>query len=145
MTWWIWMVVGLILAALEVVTPGGLVLIFFGAGAVVAGLLSVAGVASLGVQLLVFALVSVVSLLLLRKPIQSRLHLRGPAEPVDELAGEEAMVSQAIAPGDHGKVELRGATWSAKNVGSRALVAGERCRVMSVHGVLLHVGPAERS
>ena len=38
-----------------------------------------------------------------------------------------------------GKVELRGAGWSAKNTGDRLLERGERCRVVRVDGLLLWV------
>jgi membrane protein implicated in regulation of membrane protease activity len=146
MTWWIWMAVGLVLAAMEVVTPGGLVLVFFGAGAVVAGLLALTGLApSLGLQLLVFAVISVVSLLLLRKPIQARLQPRARTQEVDALPGETARTEGPIAPGAYGRVELRGTTWTARNVGARPLVAGERCRVATVQGLELHVTSQEPS
>ena len=37
MGWWIWILVGLGLLAVEVIVPGGIILLFFGAAAIVVG------------------------------------------------------------------------------------------------------------
>ena len=39
MTGWMWIAMGLVLAAIELATPGGFFIIFFGVGAVGVGLL----------------------------------------------------------------------------------------------------------
>ena len=43
MTWWLWEVLGLALAAIELATPGGFFVIFFGISAIVIGALVLAG------------------------------------------------------------------------------------------------------
>ena len=40
-----------------------------------------------------------------------------------------------------GQVELRGTPWRARNVSTRALVAGERCRVLRVDGLTVELAP----
>ncbi len=66
--WWAWTVAGIVLAVLEVLAPG-YVLLGFAVGAVVIGVLLWAGVlgGSLPVLLLVFAVVSLLVWLVLRK------------------------------------------------------------------------------
>ncbi len=69
MLWWHWLVIGLILVALEMAASGGFYVIFFGIAALaIAGLhvLDVAG--PVWVQLLLFSLISVGSLLFFRTP-----------------------------------------------------------------------------
>ena len=43
MQWWLWILVGLALLAVEVVVPGGIILLFFGAAAIILGILTVIG------------------------------------------------------------------------------------------------------
>ena len=55
MSWWIWIVVGLACCAAELLTPGGIVMIFFGAAALVVGLMTAAGLGGpFWLQILVF-------------------------------------------------------------------------------------------
>jgi membrane protein implicated in regulation of membrane protease activity len=61
--------------------------------------------------------------------------------PVDQLVGEVGVVLTAMAPGDVGKVELRGSAWNARNVSDGVLGAGVRSRVLRVDGLTLMVGP----
>ena len=39
MDWWIWILFGLLLLLVELVTPGGFYILFFGIGAVIVGIL----------------------------------------------------------------------------------------------------------
>jgi inner membrane protein len=65
--WWAWVAVGIGLAILEVLAPG-FIFIGFAIGAVLVGLLMLVGLAlSLAWALVVFALASVVSWVVLRK------------------------------------------------------------------------------
>ena len=66
--WWVWVVGGIILAVLELLAPA-FVLLGFAIGAVATGLLIAVGLigASLPVLLLVFAVVSLLSWVALRK------------------------------------------------------------------------------
>jgi membrane protein implicated in regulation of membrane protease activity len=138
MTWWFWIVFGLGLCALELATPGGIVIVFFGIAALVVGLLALAGAAGQAwVQWLLFPIFALVSLRLFRQPIMNRLGIGGERSDVDTLVGEIAIVAEAMPPGGHGRAELRGTTWSAKNVDSILLASGQRCRVVAVQGLML--------
>ena len=70
MLWWHWAVLGLLLAAAELLTPGGFFVIFFGLGGLVVAVLAAMGLAEpLWLQILLFSVFSVASLLLFRNPL----------------------------------------------------------------------------
>jgi membrane protein implicated in regulation of membrane protease activity len=140
--WWHWLVLGLLLVLAEMASAGGFYIIFFGVGAVVVGLLSRMGLAGPGwVQLLLFAGVSVVGLLLFRSRLLSWFQLDPQLPPVDALVGEIGHVSEELAPGAVGRVELRGSAWSARNASAVPMSPGARCRVVRVDGLMLFVEP----
>jgi membrane protein implicated in regulation of membrane protease activity len=137
MTWWIWVLLGLALLALEVVTPGTLFMLFFGVGA-----LCVAGLSALGVgaafQWIAFAAISLALVGFVRGRLQDRL--RAPASgPIDSLVGEEVVLLTDLPAGGEAKAELRGSPWSARAASGIPLAKGQRCKVERVEGVVLHV------
>jgi membrane protein implicated in regulation of membrane protease activity len=141
MTWWLWIALGLVLAAIELATPGGIFIIFFGIGALVVGALALTGVVTeTWMQWLLFPIVAVVSLRLFRQPLLGRLRARG-GDDVDSLVGEVATPASDIAPGGHGRAELRGSTWHVRNVAAVAVATGQRCRVVGVQGLMLDIRP----
>jgi membrane protein implicated in regulation of membrane protease activity len=138
MIWWYWIVLGLTLAAIELATPGGFYVIFFAIGALAVGALRLAGVVqSAWVEWLLFPIFALVTLRLFRQPLLGRMRINERPDLVDALVGEVATAIGDIAPGQHGRAELRGSGWSARNVDTRTLIAGQRCRVVAVHGLML--------
>jgi hypothetical protein len=138
MAWWIWVLGGLALLVVEVTTPGGFFAVFFGLGAILVGAARAAGWSGPAwMEWLLFTLLSVVSLLLFRRPLMRRFNLSNGGRPVDRLEGEVAIVVDDVAPGAVGKAELRGTTWSARTTGGLALARGQRCRVERVEGLTL--------
>jgi inner membrane protein len=138
MTWWFWIILGLVLCAIELATPGGFVIVFFGAGAMVVGLLALVGAAGPAwVQWLLFPILALISLRLFRRPMMDQLGVGSDRRDTDALVGELAVPGETIEPGGHGRAELRGTTWSARNVDVSALAAGQRCRVVAVQGLML--------
>ncbi|QQR75899.1 MAG: NfeD family protein [Holophagales bacterium] len=143
MPFWLWLILGLVLLAGELLTPGGFFIVFFGVGALVVGLLGLAGVVMpLWLQGVAFSAVSVLALLLFRKPLLGRFS-PPPARKVDPLVGEEAVTLEEIGAGRLGKVELRGTPWNARATNGRALAKGVRVRVERVEGLTVFVGRAE--
>ncbi len=140
--WWHWLVIGLLLVLAELATPGGFFVIFFGVAALIVGALSGLGVGGpMWVQLLMFSVLSVVSLLLFRTRLLKSMQVDPQAPAVDSLIGEIGLLEGAIAPGQIGKIEVRGSAWSARNATSAELPRGMRCRVVRVNGLLLEVEP----
>jgi membrane protein implicated in regulation of membrane protease activity len=138
MAWWIWVLGGLILLVLEVATPGGFFAVFFGAGAILVGVLKALGWdGPAWAEWLVFTILSLVALGLFRKPLMRRFNLSGGKKTVDRMEGERALVTEEVAPGGVGKAEMRGTSWTARTAGESVLAKGQRCRVERVEGLTL--------
>ena len=140
---WTWIILGLGLFLLEILTPGGFYMVFFAAGAVAAGLVSLLAPAMPPwVQILTFVAVSLVSLLLFRKKLVERFQVpAGKSAGSDGLAGESAQPVGDIGPGAVGRAELRGTTWNAKNGTDEKIKKGQRCRVEKVEGLTVWLRP----
>ena len=145
MIWWYWILVGLVLAAIELATPGGFFVIFFALAAVIVGLLELAGLLDAdALQWALFSILAIASLALFRKPLLEWMDRGRTDDAVDSLVGELATAADAIASGQHGRAELRGTMWTARNVDPLTVTAGERCRVVAVRGLEIDIRP-ERS
>ena len=145
MIWWYWILLGLVLAAIELATPGGFFFIFFAVSAVLVGLLDLAGILEAdALQWAIFSIISIGCLAFFRKPLLERMNRGEAHEAVDSLVGELATAVDAIPPGQHGRAELRGTKWTVRNVDALTIAAGERCRVVAVRGLELDIRP-ERS
>ncbi len=135
MVWWLWVLLGIGLLVVEMLTPGGLFALFFGVGALATAIASGAG-ASPAWQWVLFTAISLVLLATLRGKLQARLSGR-TQPPVDSLVGEEAVLLEDLPAGGVGKAELRGVPWSARLSAGGPLPAGRRCRVERVDGLTL--------
>lgn len=142
MTWWAWVLVGLGLLGLEVLTPGGFFVLFFGLAALVVGALAGLGLTGPAwLQWLLFSVLAVGSLVLFRKRLVARLRASGGAVMTGGLIGDVAILLDDLAPGAVGKAELRGTAWSVRHDGPEPLPRGLRCRVERIEGLMLHVRP----
>lgn len=141
MSWWLWMLLGIVLLGVELLTPGGFWILFFGAGAIAVGLLELAGLGMPpAVQWLSFSALSLLALVTLRRPLLRKFTAHPPPKgDIDRIAGETAVAISRIEPNGIGKAELRGTTWNARNVGTNAVEAGERCHVDHVDGLMLWI------
>lgn len=139
--WWLWVVLGIVLLAGEVLTPGGFYIFFFGASAICVGLLKLTGFTQgLISEGLLFVGLAICGVAFLRKPLVERFKTpEGDNPDADRVVGESAVAAQEIPPGEYGKVELRGSVWNARNEGAAAIAAGARCRVAGVDGLTLRV------
>jgi inner membrane protein len=137
MSWWLWVLFGIALLVVEMLTPGGLFALFFGLGALATAVVAVTG-ASATFQWLAFTVISVGLLATLRRGLQERLRAK-PGPPVDSLVGEDVVLLGEIPAGGEGKAELRGVPWKARVASGIALRAGQRCKVERVDGLTLWV------
>jgi len=113
----IWFIIGLALFLLELVLPG-FIIFFFGVGAWITALLCLLAHPGTNLQIIVFAITSVLSLLALRKIIQrkffySKVDRSSAVE--DEFTGKEAVATADFATDKKGKVEFKGTTWNAES------------------------------
>jgi membrane protein implicated in regulation of membrane protease activity len=143
MEWWVWILVGLLLLAGEIVTPGGFYVLFFGVGALIVGAL--AGLNAAGpawLQVVLFSVLSLVTLLLFREKLL-KLTQSETRQNIDSLIGETAIASEDIPINSIGKAELRGTSWNARNIGDKSLSRGERCKVERLEGLTIFVRTGE--
>jgi membrane protein implicated in regulation of membrane protease activity len=140
--WWHWLVLGLILVALELAASGGFYVIFFGIAALAIGALRLLDVAGPPwMQVLLFTLISVGALMFFRRPMLRWLQLDAPAGDVDSMVGDIATALEEIPPGAIGRAELRGTVWTARNQAKVPLQKGQRCTVVSVDRLTIFLEP----
>jgi len=113
-----WAVAGIGLMLCEFALPG-LILFFFGVGALVTALAAWLFPLSFSIQLIVFIIASLASLFGLRRTLKS-VFTGKTADPRSDaleetLAGETGTAETAIAPGHPGKVRLHGTAWTAES------------------------------
>jgi inner membrane protein len=140
MPWWIWVLLGFALLAAEMLTPGGFYLLFFGCGALAVGLLTALGWSGpLWFQGVLFAVLSVFSVLSFRRRLLQKMGAVDKGPEVDSLVGQTAFAVDRIQASAFGKAELRGSAWNARNIGDEAVQAKQRCRVEKVDGLTLWI------
>ena len=112
----LWFIGGLLFLLAELATPGGFVLMFFGAGCWVAAL--AAGLLHLGLngQLVAFVAATMLFLLTLRRMFVRIFRgktLSRDLERDESPVGHRAEVTRAISAAEPGEVRYRGSYWRA--------------------------------
>ncbi len=135
-----WILLGIILVILEFLVPG-MILLFFGVGALLTGvLLCFFDSFSLAVQLIFFAFFSFLFLITLRKYTVTggkKIAADKNVNYDDEIIGRTVHVTEKIPVGDAGKVELDGTVWNA--VSDKEVEPGTVVKVVSRDGLTLRV------
>ena len=139
-----WFLGGLVLVFLEFLLPG-LVVIFFGAGAIITSVACMIFDLELNAQILVFTISSVLTLVLLRKALKTMFMGSSTGSAGDEsvsnaeFVGCEATVVEAFGVNKNGRVELNGTEWKA--VCDQSLAVGETVVVTGQRNLTLEVKP----
>jgi membrane protein implicated in regulation of membrane protease activity len=134
---WSWIVAGLILLALELVLPGG-ILLWMGIAGLVTGIVLLITPIGWPLQWLIFGLLSLISIALWvrftrNRPVKTdRPYLNRRAE---QYLGQEAVLDQPIAQG-FGRIMLGDTVW---RVAGPDLPIGQRVRVVGSDGNVLRV------
>ena len=139
--WILWLVLFLGLAAVETLTLD-LFFLMLSVGALAALVATFAG-AGLVLQIVVFAVVSLLMILLVR-PIAVRHLRKGPADQlnnIDRLVGAPALALEPVTA-HSGTVKIGGDTWTARSADGAALPAGTRLSVAMIDGATAVVEPA---
>lgn len=136
---WVWLAIGLILAAAEMAVPG-VFLIWLSGAALITGLLAWVLPIGLPVQIVVFAVLAIIAV------FGGRRYLRANpivgADPMmnrrgERLVGEIATVTQAI-DGGMGRVHLGDTEWLVRGPDAPS---GARVKVTGSDGAVLLVEP----
>ena len=138
MSWWIWVLIGVALLAVEFASTSMHIGLFAVGAFVVAALVGLGVDMPLWGELLTFTAVSLVGFFFVRPVLVRKLRLQS-TRVVDSLVGEQATTIDDIPVAGLGKAEMRGSTWSARNVGETVLERGQRCIVAAVDGLVIHV------
>lgn len=141
MPWWGWITVGALLLVAEItIVDLEFYLVFLGVSALAVGLSLVAGFAMpYWIQWLAFAGLAIVSLVVFRQRVYSKLRPAADGLIGEGIEGELATAIDAIPPGVSGGVMLRGSRWTGRNQGPSAIPAGATCRIERRQGLVLDV------
>ncbi|HJQ69982.1 MAG TPA: NfeD family protein [Blastocatellia bacterium] len=142
--WYIWMILGVLFIVAEIFTPG-FVLLWFGVGAIIAGLLSMTGLVGLPLQVIIFLSISV-ALTIASRTIFERVFMRGSPgkglkSGIESLPGRVAVVVSASEGAlAEGAIRVYGSTWRAFPIeGEEPLKEGEQVRIERVEGTSVYV------
>lgn len=142
--WFVWLIIGAIFIVAEIFTAG-FVLLWFGVGALIAGLLALAGLVGLPLQVAVFLAVSIL-LTVASRTILERFFLRdSPGRELktgmDALPGRVGVVVEnSVGATRECAVKVFGSTWRAFPIDSDELLKeGEQVKVERVEGASIYV------
>lgn len=140
----VWFITGLVFAFLELMVPG-LVLLFFGIGAWLTSIVCLIFKVSIGIQILVFSVTTVVSLAVLRKFFKKHLYQKnknseGTLE--DDFIGNTATAETDISPDSEGKIIFKGALWKARS--SEYITINQRVEIVGKDSITLIIKPIKK-
>ena len=137
----IWLGLVILLGFLEALTVT-LTSIWFAVGALAAMAVALFG-GALWVQILVFAVVSLICVLALRPLAKTRLGgAKKVATNADRIIGQKAMVTEPIDNvAGTGAVSIGGTVWTARSDSAKPIAAGSVGRVLRIEGVKVLVAP----
>lgn len=139
--YWAWLVAGLLLLILEMVTTT-FVVSFFGIGALIVGALTAMGILTeIGTQFLVFGLSSIITLVLFRKTLKERFFPNKSAFN-DIFSGDTATTETEIT-NLGGSLMYKGAVWAAYRADgiNSPIPAGTVVDIIDTDGIKLKVKP----
>ncbi|WP_022867896.1 NfeD family protein [Schaalia vaccimaxillae] len=130
----VWWLVGAVVLTIIEILSVDLVFAMFAVGALAAGSASMLG-AGTGIQVLVFASVSVLLLILVRPVIKKHLAASTPGVETNAqgLVGKAAQVEREVTRED-GRVRLAGEVWSARSVDDTVLPVDAQVVVIRIDG-----------
>jgi membrane protein implicated in regulation of membrane protease activity len=140
MPWWSWMIIGgLLLGAELFFVEADFYLVFLGVAAIASGLLA-ANIPGLPIwaHWIFFAGLSIVSMVLFRRRVYAALRPQ-VADRKDDLIGERIQIPADLPADAQCRVDHRGTTWNAHNVGSVSIAAGTGALITGVRGITLRI------
>lgn len=141
--WLIWIIISIICLILEL-SSGDFFLLCFAIGAAVGAIVAGCGL-SLTWQIILFAIASTLSLLLVRPALLKKLHKpqRERLSNAEAMIGQTGRVREDIEAGGYGRVAIDGDDWKAVSADGSAIDKGTIVRVVKMDSIILTVVPAE--
>lgn len=138
----LWLLAGVLLILAEFFAPG-VIIVFFGVGAILTAITTWAGwTPGIGQQAAVFAVSSVVLLFGMRRYVKEwfvgdSTNFNGSD---DDFTGREARVTTSLpGHGGDGQIEIKGSNWKARS--EVAIPAGSTVIIERREGLMFHVRP----
>lgn len=131
----VWMTVGIALLSSEAFT-GSFHLLFFGLSALLTAVIASMGLGSPILQMVVFAVVSVLSVVLLRKRLVNR-----DSQGFESDSETRMQLSADLPAAGEGVIQYQGAPWTAINSSAQPLIKGDWVKVLRTEGIKLVVEP----
>ena len=143
--WLLWIIISIICLILEL-SSGDFFILCFAIGAAASAIFAGCG-ASLTWQIIIFAVVSALSLLLVRPALIRKLHKphRERLSNAEAMIGQEGRVSETIEAGGYGRVAIDGDDWKACSLDGNAIEKDTRVRVVKMDSIILTVEPLSAS
>jgi membrane protein implicated in regulation of membrane protease activity len=138
-----WFLLGLGLFLLELVIPGFFIF-FFGLGAWITALVCLIADPGVNLQIVIFAVTSVLTLVALRRIIQKKFfYSKGhQSEDVeDEFTGKEGIATSDFGGIKNGKVDFKGTRWNAES--KSEIKEGQRVVIIEKDSFKLIVKPKQ--
>lgn len=137
--WLLWTIVVMLCLIIEL-GSGDFFVTCFAIGAIGALVSSFLGI-PLWMQILIFSLCSVLSILFIRPPLLRWLHAKGEhrLSNAEALVGRTATVVEPIAPDGSGYVKIDGDVWKAVTCDAEHIERGEKVRVVKMNSIIVTV------
>jgi membrane protein implicated in regulation of membrane protease activity len=119
----------------------GFIIFFFGVGAWVTALICLVASPGTNLQIIIFAVVSVITLIAFRKLLKNKFfHTETHSEDIeDEFTGKEAIACGDFGGMRQGKIEFKGTSWTAESVSE--IKEGQRVIIIEKDSFKLKVEP----
>jgi membrane protein implicated in regulation of membrane protease activity len=140
--WWIWMILAAICIVGEIFTAG-FFLLWFGIGALVAGLLAILGLGA-GWQWAAFVVVSGVLFAVSRRFAERFTKKQPPGIGADRFIGKRGLVLEEIDNAKNtGRIRIDKEEWRADSDTDGVITVGSRVEVTRLDGTHMVVKPVE--
>lgn len=144
---YIWAMIGVMLLIMEVFMPG-LIVFFFGVGALVVAVVCAIWHVEINTQLILFIITSVILLVALRRWLKGVFmgftsNSQDSEKNTQDFVGKKVVVVQTISPIQPGIVELNGTNWKA--AAETAIAAGAVVEIVGNDNLTLLVKPVKQA
>lgn len=137
----IWLGITIVAAIIEILTTD-LVSIWFAAGGIVSLIACLLG-ASQTIQIVLFAIVSIFTIIIVRPIAKKYLRTNIEKTNVDRVIGKHGLVTKTITADNKGEVKVMSTSWPATSLDNAVISEGDYCEIVTIEGVHLVVKKIE--
>lgn len=141
--WLLWVIISIVCLILEL-SSGDFFLLCFAIGAAASAIVAGCG-ANLTVQVIAFAIISGLSLMLVRPALLKKIHKsdKERLSNAEAMIGQTGRVSEPIEAGGYGRVAIDGDDWKSTSTDGSAIDKDTRVRVVKMDSIILTVEPID--